>query len=118
MSVAWLAVDDDDDGWKKHSQSWHIDYSHLKFIKVFIFLSDVPSAYYCAHSYVEGSNGSKLIYPVDKADFWEPRLQKSGKLFGTIKDEWVERAYPEGSIQNIALFPTKFLNTTFFMKLI
>jgi len=91
-------VDDDDDGWKLHSQSWHIDYSHLKFIKVFIFLSDIPSAGYCAHSYVEGSNGSKLIYPVDKSDFWQPRFQKSGKLFGTIKDEWVKRAYPEDSI--------------------
>ncbi len=86
------------DDWKYNAKSWHIDFSHLKFIKVFVFLSDIPTPEYGAHAFVEGSHEDRLVYPVNKSDFWRYTEQKSGRLEGGIKDDWVRRTYSEDKI--------------------
>lgn len=86
------------DDWKYTAKTWHLDYSHLKFIKVFIFLSDVPSSDFGSHSFVEGSHDDNLIYPTEKSDFWDARQYKSGKLEGCVKDEWVNDNYAADKI--------------------
>ena len=82
-----------------NSQSWHIDFAHLKFLKVFIFLSDVQVEENGPHMFVEGSQDHKIIYPENSSDFVESRKTGAGNPNGSIKDEWVRNQYDKDQIK-------------------
>lgn len=83
-----------------NAQMYHFDYSHLKFLKVFVFLSDVENEKDGAHCFVEGSHRSFRKYPKEKKYFYDPGLKKIGSnYYGNIKKEWVENNYEQGKIK-------------------
>lgn len=88
-----------DGAWKSNAQSWHLDFSHLKFVKVFIFLTDIPTEGYGSHSFVEGSHEENLYYPSKENGFWLSRRLKNGHLEGSVKDEWVRSNYDNDSVK-------------------
>ena len=92
------------------AQMFHCDYSHLKFLKVFLFLSDVEIEDQGAHVFVEGSHKPLRPYPQERNYFHNAGLRKksNNKFWGNIKKEWIDKnfkkedvkkfCYPKGSV--------------------
>ena len=87
-----------------NAQMFHFDYSHLKFLKVFVFLSDVESEEDGAHCFVEGSHKPYRKYPKEKIFFLDQGLRQLGpNYFGNIKKEWIENNYEQKKIKKFYL---------------
>jgi len=85
--------------WKNTAHAWHFDYSHLKFVKVFIFLSDVLDEGYGPHSFIESSHEENLLYPQNVQDFLIYKTYARGYIEGRVKDEWVNDHYDKNKIK-------------------
>lgn len=92
---------------KNSGQSFHFDYSHFKFLKFFIYLTDVDESS-GAHTFISGSHGSNIKYPTHKKHFSISHTHPNGCIEGQIKPEYIKdnydcadiktHSYPKGSL--------------------
>ena len=101
-----------DDKNKSHNaQSYHYDYSHLRFLKFFIYLSDVEEPENGAHTFISKSHEENLIIPKNLEDYEETSLRyfSDGSYGGMIiKEDWINKnidsnrimrmCYPKGTV--------------------
>ena len=89
-------------------QKYHFDYSHLSFLKFFIYLDDV-SEKNGPHICIERSHENNFIYPRNEKDFQKNDFYKifpNGKKEGFIDDEYLHQnnykkrvfTYPKGTL--------------------
>ena len=97
---------------EKHmsAQHFHYDQSHLKFLKFFIYLSDIKQPSDGAHSFIIKTHESNLKLPKKKEHFVKKSLRVTGDniLTGAINDNWInenfskkdiiDHCYPEGTV--------------------
>jgi len=88
------------------AQSWHFDYANIRFLKFFIYLTDVKKEN-GPHTFAVNTHEDKFIYPTKKDDFHKAgfRVYPNGEMEGLVKDEWVqgkteikEFCYPAGTL--------------------
>ena len=86
----------------KSAQNYHYDYSHLNFLKVFIYLTDIPAPEYGSHSFIEKTHAENFKFPKDKKHFVESSLRKyyNGYYGGVIKDDWIQKNFKSSNINN------------------
>lgn len=82
------------------AQKWHVDYSDLRFIKFFIYLTDVEPGN-GPHTFAKRTHEEGFIYPKDKQGFHEAgfRVYDNGELDGVLRNEWVEQAVSKDRIK-------------------
>lgn len=75
------------------AQKFHFDYSNLRFLKVFVYLTDMPTAEHGAHEFIIKSHADNFLYPEDSAGFYTPGLRRhpNGQLEGLVKDSWLQK---------------------------
>jgi len=78
--------------------SFHFDYSHFKFLKFFIYLTDVETIEDGPHVYIKKTHGSNFLYPKKKSEFKYYRFHENGKIEGTVKSEFYESKVKENIV--------------------
>lgn len=86
----------------KSAQNYHYDYSHLNFLKVFVYLTDIPEPEFGSHSFIEKTHAENFKYPEQKKDFVESSIRQyyNGCYGGVIKDEWINQNFSSSEINN------------------
>jgi hypothetical protein len=86
----------------KSAQNYHYDYSHLNFLKIFIYLTDIITPEHGSHSFIEKTHAENFKYPKEQKNFVESSLRKyyNGCYGGVIKDEWIEQNFKSSDIKN------------------
>jgi hypothetical protein len=91
------------------AQNWHFDYPNLRFLKFFIYLTDVEIEN-GPHSFISKTHEENFVYPNSMDDLHSSGLTKyeNGLFSGLIKDQWVNRnfdsdqvnefCYPKGTL--------------------
>ena len=71
---------------------YHIDYSHLRFLKFFIYLTDVDSPSKGSHSIIKKTHEQNMIYPKTEDGFVKNSIREfpNGARGGVIKNEWIK----------------------------
>lgn len=82
---------------KNSAQSYHFDYSHFKFLKFFLYLTDTDLES-GAHTFIRGSHGSNIIYPKKESDFIISKSHENGSLEGQVKEDFINSNYSERDI--------------------
>lgn len=97
-----ITKDELQDGNFADGLNYHIDYSHLRFLKFFIYLTDVDTVEKGSHSLIKKTHEDKVKYPTSENDF----LEKSIKVFpnkqkgGVIKNSWIKNNFEDKDIIN------------------
>ena len=76
------------------ANKFHFDYSHLRSIRFFLYLTDVSDTA-GPHTFIKSSHEENFKYPKNKNDFYKTGFRKyyNGTLEGLLKDEWVEKKF-------------------------
>lgn len=76
------------------ANKFHFDYSHLRSIRFFLYLTDVSDTT-GPHTYIKSSHEENFKYPKNKNDFYETNFRKyyNGTVEGLLKDEWIEKNF-------------------------
>jgi len=83
---------------KTLAQHYHFDFSHFKFLKFFIYLTDVDINS-GPHVFVRNSHGENCIFPKNANDFFSYTVHPNGTLDGRINSDFIEKNYaPEDII--------------------
>lgn len=93
------------------AQLYHYDYSNLRFLKFFIYLSDITEPDNGAHTFISGSHEKGIIYPSNQENFLNSSLRvfSDGSKGGMIvKEDWINNnvdqnkiismCYPKGTL--------------------
>jgi hypothetical protein len=74
------------------AQAWHFDYSDFKFLKFFIYLTDVTPEN-GPHTFAAATHDERLVFPTSPDDFYKNGFRRytNGEIDGRIKDEWVNK---------------------------
>tara|TARA_A100001015_G_scaffold287948_1_gene358256 strand:+ start:1467 stop:2663 length:1197 start_codon:yes stop_codon:yes gene_type:complete len=76
------------------ANQFHFDYSHLRSVRFFIYLSDVVDEA-GPHTFVKSSHEENFKYPKDQNDFFKVGYRKyyNGTSEGLIKDDWINKNF-------------------------
>ncbi len=76
------------------ANQFHFDYSHLRSVRFFIYLSDVAEEA-GPHTFVKSSHEDNFKYPENKNDFLKVGYRKyyNGTSEGLIKDDWINKNF-------------------------
>lgn len=87
------------------AQKFHFDYSNLRFLKVFIYLSDIPTKEHGAHEFVTRSHANNFLYPKNNSDFYKPgfREHPNGQLEGLVRDSWLKENFAPNRLKSFTL---------------
>ena len=85
------------------AQGWHFDYSDFRFLKFFIYLTDVTPEN-GPHTFAAGSHEERLVYPTNIDDFGKTGFRKyvNGEVEGSVKNEWVIKNIGPNRIKEFA----------------
>ena len=80
------------------ANKFHFDYSHLRSIRFFIYLTDV-SEDAGPHTFIRSSHEENFKYPESSDDFYKPGFRKyyNGTSEGLLKEDWVNKNFSNGS---------------------
>ena len=80
------------------ANKFHFDYSHLRSIRFFIYLTDV-SENAGPHTYIKSSHEENFKYPASENDFYKPGFRKyyNGTSEGLLKEDWVNKNFSTDS---------------------
>jgi hypothetical protein len=75
------------------AQAWHFDYADLRFLKFFLYLTDVNMEN-GPHTFAVNTQEDKFIQPENEDGFYKPGFRRypNGTFTGQIKNEWVVNA--------------------------
>ncbi len=76
------------------ANQFHFDYSHLRSVRFFIYLSDVIDET-GPHTFIKSSHEDNFKYPRDQNDFFKIgyRNYYNGTSEGLIKDDWINKNF-------------------------
>ena len=84
------------------ANKFHFDYSHLRSIRFFIYLTDV-SEDAGPHTFIRSSHEENFKYPESNDDFYKPGFRKyyNGTSEGLLKEDWVNKIFQTGLKLNL-----------------
>lgn len=78
------------------ANKFHFDYSHLRSIRFFIYLTDVTDDS-GPHTFIKSSHDDNFKYPKDEINFYDFNYKKfyNGTREGILKDDWVNQNFSQ-----------------------